>query len=116
MDQIAIPQPLGRPHKPPKQLAADKGYSYNRVQDWLRKHGIRPRIPRKENERLRHDGRSVFDKQAYKRRSIAELTIGWLKECRRIGTRVEKLAVNLLAMMKLAMVQRCLTMAFSNRT
>ncbi|MFN9367294.1 MAG: IS5/IS1182 family transposase, partial [Planctomycetia bacterium] len=45
-----------------------------------------------------------------------EQTIGWLKECRRIGTRFEKLAINFLAMMKLAMIQRCLKMAFSDRT
>lgn len=38
----------------------------------------------------RSDGRSVFDKQASKRRSIVEQTIGWLKKCRRIGTRFEK--------------------------
>ena len=115
MDQISIPQPLGRPRKRPKRLAGDKGYSYHRVRDWLRKYGIRPLIPRKENEKLRNDGRSVFDKQAYKRRSIVEQTIGWLKECRRIGTRFEKLAINFLAMMKLAMIQRCLRMAFSDR-
>ena len=115
MDQISIPQPLGRPRKRPKRLAGDKGYSYNRVRDWLRRCGIKPLIPRKENDKLRHDGRSVFDKQAYRRRSIVEQTIGWLKECRRIGTRFEKLAVNFLAMMKLAMIQRCVKMAFSDR-
>jgi hypothetical protein len=63
----------------------------------------------------RNDGRSVFDKQAYKRRSIVEQTIGWLKECHRIGTRFEKLAINFLAMMKLAMIQRRLRMTFSDR-
>jgi transposase len=115
MDQIAIPQPIGRPRKRPKRLAGDKGYSYNRVRNWLRKYGIKPLIPRKDNEKLRYDGRSTFDKQAYKRRSIVEQTIGWLKECRRIGTRFEKLAINFLAMMKLAMIQRCLKITFSDR-
>lgn len=79
MDQISIPQPLGRPRKRPKRLAGDKGYSYHRVRDWLRRYGIKPLIPRKENEKLRYDGRSVFDKQAYQRRSIVEQMIGWLK-------------------------------------
>jgi hypothetical protein len=60
-------------------------------------------------------GAHVFDKQPYKRRSIVKQTIGWLKECRRIGTRFEKLAVNFLAMMKLAMIQLCLTMVYSGR-
>lgn len=115
MDQISIPQPLGRPRRRPRRLAGDQGYSNNRVRDWLRKYGIKPLIPRKENEKLRHDGRSVFDKQAYRRRSIVEQTIGWLKECRRIGTRFEKLAINFLAMMKLAVIQRCFKMAISDR-
>ncbi|MCE9589098.1 MAG: transposase, partial [Planctomycetes bacterium] len=44
-----------------------------------------------------------------------EQTIGWLKECRRIGTRFEKLAINFLAMMKLAMIQRTLKIVFSDR-
>jgi transposase len=66
-------------------------------------------------EKLRNDGHSVFDKQAYRRRSIVGQTIGWLKECRRIGTRFEKLAITFLAMMKLAMIQRSLTMVFSDR-
>ena len=36
------------------------------------------------------------------------LLVGWLKENRRLATRYEKLAVNFLAMVKLAMIQRCL--------
>jgi transposase len=115
MEQIAIPQPLGRPRKRPDRLAGDKGYSCSRVRDWLRQHGIKPLIPHKDNELARYDGRFKFDKQGYKRRSIIEQTIGWLKECRRIGTRFEKLAVNFLAMMKLAMIQRCLRIVFSDR-
>ncbi len=114
MDSIAIPQPVGRPRKRPARLAGDKGYSFPRVRDWLRQHGIKPLIPHRDNERARHDGRVTFDKQGYKRRSIIEQTIGWLKECRRIGTRFEKLALNFLAMMKLAMIQRCLKLAFSD--
>lgn len=115
MEQIAIPRPLGRPRKRPRTLAGDKGYSCKRVRDWLRQYGVKPLIPRKDNEKLRHDGRSKFDKPMYKRRSIIEQTIGWLKECRRIGTRYEKLAINFLAMMKLAMIQRCLRIVFSDR-
>jgi transposase len=116
MDQIAIPQPVGRPRKRPKVLAGDKGYNCKRVRDWLWKYGIKPLIPRKDNERLRHDGRSKFDKPTYRRRSVVEQTIGWLKECRRVGTRSEKLAINFLAMVKLAMIQRCLRIASSDRT
>ena len=115
MEQVAIPQPIGRPRKRPSRLAGDKGYSCGRVRDWLQRHGIKPVIPHKDNEHARHDGRVKFDKEMYKRRSIVEQTIGWLKECRRIGTRFEKLAINFLAMMKLAMIQRGLKIMFSDR-
>jgi transposase len=116
LDSVAIPQPLGRPRQRPLRLAGDKGYSYPRVRDWLRAHGITPVIPQRDDQRKNHQGRPIaFDKQAYRRRSIIEQTIGWLKECRRIGTRFEKLAINFLAMMKLAMIQRCLRIVFSDR-
>jgi transposase len=56
-----------------------------------------------------------FDKDSYRKRSIIEQCIGWLKECRRIGTRFEKLAINFLAMIKLAFIDRYMKTAFSNR-
>ena len=116
LEQVAVPQPLGRPRKRPRRLAGDKGYSYPRVRDWLKAHGIKPVIPQRDDQRENHQGRPIaFDKAAYRRRSIIEQTIGWLKECRRIGTRFEKLAINFLAMMKLAMIQRTLKIVFSDR-
>ncbi len=48
-----------------------------------------------------------FDAEAYRRRNIVERCILWLKENRRLATRFEKLAVNFLAMVKLAMIRRC---------
>jgi len=108
MDQVAIPQPVGRPRTRPARLAADKAYRGRRIRDWLRQYGIKRVIPSAENERARHDGRVKFDKLAYRRRSIIENCVGWLKECRRIATRFEKLAVNYLGMLKLAMIERYL--------
>jgi len=107
MDQIAIAQPLGRPRKRPKRLAGDKGYRCQRVREWLWKYGIKPVIPAKKNERIK-PGQEQFDDLAYKRRSIIENCVGWLKECRRIATRYEKLALNYLGMLKLAMIVRYL--------
>jgi len=115
LDAVAIPQLIGRPRQRPQRLAGDKGYSCHRVRRWLRQRGVVPVIPHKENEHARHDGRVHFDKTTYRRRSIIEQTIGWLKECRRIGTRFEKLAIHFLAMLKLAMIQRCLKIQFSDR-
>ena len=39
---------------------------------------------------------------------------GWLKECRRVATRFEKLAVNFLAMIHVAFIERDLRVLFSN--
>jgi transposase len=112
LDHIGIPQPLGRPRRRPRRLAGDKAYSVRRIRHWLFAHGIRPVIPRKSNERYQHPN---FDTQSYRRRAVIEQCVGWLKECRRIGTRFEKLAVSFLAMLKLAMIQRYLTIMFSDR-
>lgn len=109
MDQIAIPQPVGRPRRRPRRLAGDKGYSYARVRDWLWAHGIKPVIPQREDQRERHRGFPIdFDRRAYRRRSIIERCVGWLKECRRIATRFEKLAIHYLGFLKLAMIDRYL--------
>ena len=114
-DGIGIPQPLGRPRKRPRRAAGDKGYSCKRIRSWLADHGITGIIPRKDNGLARADGRTKFDKISYKRRCIIEQVIGWLKECRRIATRFEKLAINFSAMLKIAMIQHCLKIAFSDR-
>lgn len=108
MDQIAIPQRVGRPRKRPRRLAGDKAYRCKRVSDWLWTLGIKPVIPPKDNEKKKPGPAPQFDKEAYKRRSIIENCVGWLKECRRIATRFEKLAINYLGMLKLAMIERYL--------
>lgn len=52
--------------------------------------------------------------RAYKVLGRFKRCIGWLKECRRIATRYEKMAVSYLAMLKLAMIDRYLRVAISN--
>jgi hypothetical protein len=114
----AVARPIGRRRKRcgrrgrPRKLAGDKGYSVPRVRDWLRRQGIRPVIPHKDNEKARHDGRVKFDKAAYRGRAVAEQCVGWLKENRRIGTRFEKLAVHYHGMLELAMIRRYLRLLF----
>jgi transposase len=91
----------------PNRIAGDKGYSYPRIRRWLRWHGIQAVIPQRSDQEAQHIGRPLnFDKDTYRRRSVIERCIGWLKECRRIGTRFEKLALNFLAMVKLAIIRR----------
>ena len=115
LKKVRVKQKRGRPKSRPKKLAGDKGYSSGRIRSFLKERGIEAVIPHKDNEKARHDPEVPFDKATYKRRCIVEQTIGWLKECRRIGTRFEKLAINFSAMVKLAMIKRTLKLVFSNR-
>jgi transposase len=107
MNKVRIRRKRGRPLCRPLRLAGDKGYSYPRVRRWLRRHGIKAVIPRRKDQRP-DDGRVRFDREAYRRRNVVERCVGWLKECRAVATRFDKLAVNYLATVKLAMIQRYL--------
>lgn len=89
-----------------RKLAGDKGYRADWIDAYLLEQGIEPVIPSRENET---SARAVaFDKEAYRERNIVERLIGWLKECRRIGTRFEKTAKNFAGMIKMAFIQRYL--------
>jgi transposase len=89
-------------------MAGDKGYDVPWIRDWLRRRRITAIIPEKHKPFGRKPGRPpVFDADTYRRRNVIERSISWLKQARRIATRYEKLAVNFLAMLKLAMIQRC---------
>ena len=97
MDTINI----GRRRRP-NAVAGDKGYSYPRIRAWLSRRGIEAVIPnRSDQPKVR------ISKRKYRGRNVVERCIGWLKWCRRIATRYEKLADSYLAMVKLAMIQRC---------
>lgn len=91
----------------PAKLAGDKGYRAQWIDDWLLKRQITPVIPSKKNED-RAKRAVCFDEASYRRRCIIEQMIGWLKECRRVATRYEKLARNYLSMVKLSMIGRYL--------
>ena len=72
--------------------------------------GIVPVIPNKNGDR--EANRPVpFNKAVYRRRSIVEQLIGWLKESRRIVTRFEKTAINFGGMIKLAFIHRYLRLS-----
>jgi len=104
LDKIEIRGKHGRPRKRPETIAGDKAYSSQQIRESSRKRGITEVIPTKSNQKRD----SNFDKRAYKERNIVERCIGWLKECRRIATRYEKLALHFLGMLELAMVLRYL--------
>jgi len=109
LDAVRIPHAgLGRPRRRPAALAGDKGYSYQRVRRWLHRHKIEPVIPQRSDQVGRVGGHRAFDRAKYRRRNVVERCVSWLKECRRVATRFEKLAVNYLAMIDLAIIQRLL--------
>jgi len=111
LSRVRLPRARpGRRRTRPAALAGDKGYSFSTVRHDLRARGIRAVIPTRSNQRAN----AHFDRATYRERNIIERLVGWLKESRRLATRYEKLAVNFLAMVKLAMIQRCLRLLHSS--
>ena len=107
MDAVRVPNRRGRPRRRPCAVAGDRGYSYRHIRAWLRRHGVRAVIPYRRDQHP-DDGRHRFDRAAYRRRAGVEQCVGWLKENRAVGTRFDKLAVNYLATVQLAVIRRYL--------
>ena len=104
LDGICVHGPTGRPRTRPKCLLVDAAYGLRPVRAWARKHHVRLVVPARRDVAPRHRPRR-FDRKAYGRRNIVERLIGWLKGRRRVGTRHEKLAVNFLAMVNVAILE-----------
>ena len=103
MQRVYLHRRRGR-RRWPHRLAGDKGYSYPRIWRWLGRRRIGRVIPtRKDQPRDPH-----FDKDEYRKRNIIERVVGWSKECRRLLSRFEKLAVNYLAFWIVASLVRLL--------
>jgi transposase len=77
----------------PARLHADKGYDYDHLRKWLRKHGIRHRIARKGIESSARLGWH---------RWVVERTVSWLAGCRSLHRRYERTAEHFLAFVGLA--------------
>jgi len=105
VNAIRIPQPIGRPRTRPFKIAGDRAYDSHAIRCWLRQHHITAVIPPKKGRTAAHR-RVRLDRESYRQRNVIERCIGWLKHARRIATRYEKTALNFLAMLKLAMIQR----------
>lgn len=109
MDAVRIPRRRGRPRQRPRHAGGDRAYHARRIRRWLRQHGIGAVIPPKQQRGKRRPGRPVtYDARRYRGRNVIERCIGWLKECRSIGTRFEKLALHYLGVVKLAIIERYL--------
>jgi transposase len=90
----------GRPKRRPHRLIGDKAYSSRKIRQYLRRHGIRITIPRKQNEHRT----GPFDRTLYRLRERVERLINRLKHNRRLATRYEKCAVNYHAMWLIAAI------------
>jgi transposase len=103
MRRVLLPRRPGMPYWP-AQLAGDKGYSYPHVRRWLRRHHTEPVIPTRANQ----PREACFDKGSYRKRATIEHVVGWYKECRAIGTRYEKLAVDYVTLWMIAIIEKTL--------
>jgi len=115
MSRVRIRQARGRPRNRPHAVVGDKGYSFPHIRAWCRAHHVKAVIPRRSNQRRPRRGRPAsFDVILYRRRNGIERSVGWLKDRRRIATRYEKLALNFRAVIDLAIVERYLSLEFSD--
>jgi transposase len=104
MRRVLVRRHPGRPYWP-AQLAGDKGYSYPHLRRWCRRHHIEPVIPTRKDQPREES----FDRAGYRKRNRIERVIGHFKECRAIGTRYEKLAVEYVALWMVAMIEKLLS-------
>jgi transposase len=101
--RVLLPRHRGAPFWPAK-LAGDKGYSYPHIRRWARRHQIEPVIPTRKNQ----PQEKAFDKVSYRKRNRIERVVNEYKECRALGTRYEKLAVDYVALWMIAMIEKLL--------
>ena len=62
----------------------------------------------RRNHRRGHRATEPGASAAYRQRSRIEPVVGWYKECRALGTRYDKLAVNYLALWMVASIEKLL--------
>ena len=115
MQLIEVHRPSGQRRKRPEAIAGDKAFSYPRIRRWIRVHGMKAVIPLRSDQIASSLAtHQAFDQESYRDRNAIERCIGWLKECRRIMSRFEKLAVNFLAFVQIAMIERLLRIGLSD--
>jgi transposase len=92
---VLLEQPTGAQH-----LLGDKGYDSDALREQLRSEGVAPVIPGRSNRKTP----VVLDKERYKDRHLVENAFCRIKDFRRVATRYDKLAINFLSTVALAVV------------
>jgi transposase len=93
------------------KLAGDQGYSYPPIRRCTKRHGREPVIPTRTDQ----PREAPFDKTSYQKRNRIERTVGPYQECRTLGTRSEKLAVDSVALWMVALIEKLLPLGCSKR-
>lgn len=88
-----------------EKIIADKGYDSAALVAQIEAQGATAVIPQRANRQEPRD----YDHEEYKKRNVVERFINRLKQCRRVATRYEKTARNLLGMVFLAATMVTLT-------
>lgn len=109
MNEVRVPQPIGRPKTRPEAVAGDKGYDADRIRQWCLERNIESIIPARKNTREGPGRPPTCDEEKYRDRNVVERCVGRLKECRRIATRFEKKVSHYKAMLKWAFVTEYLS-------
>ena len=115
---VSVRRRRGRARTRPEAVAADRAYDSRANRTYLRSRGIRAAIPSKRlragAKRRARGPKPTCSPAAYRRRNAVERMFSWLKECRRVATRYEKLGARFLAMVQLAAIRLYLRRYFSN--
>jgi transposase len=82
-------------------LLADRGYDADWIRTFVSQHGAWANIPPKRNRKEP----ICFSPHLYRARNLVERFFNKIKQCRRVATRYDKLAVNYLAFIQLASIR-----------
>ena len=83
----------------PEFVIGDKAYDSDPLRNEIRSIGAKPVIPSRRTHRIRR-----HDRQRYKLRNVVERFINKIKNCRRVATRYDKLAVTFLGFVQFASI------------
>ena len=110
IDRIRVKRGRGRPKQRPRVLAADKGYDDRKLRRQLRRRGIIPSIPEREQRkrRRRKRGRPAKVHAASWQRWKVDRTFAWLNNFRRLATRYERRSEIYRAFLAIACSMVCL--------